>query len=202
MKSISALTLTIGKWDSYVIIKKYLKQFCKSNVFLKRYDQNCVKPINFYRYADCYIYDKSSQHDKSIRKCWSEDSLTILEYNCDPWFIANIGKSINPLIHGGNKRLHILKQTCSCRKVLVCVSFLLPPGMKGLTSKHAMIHFYLFKMIFLQHSVCATMKVALPLLFIMSFISCSQVYEHSVCLRSLMIIYAYLKSQLKYLELH
>ena len=62
--------------------------------------------------------------------------------------------------------------------------------------------FLFIKTIFLQDSACVTMKVTLPLSFIMSFISCSQVYEHSVCLRSLMIIYAYLKSQLKYLELH
>ena len=47
-------------------------------------------------------------------------------------FKRRLAQNFNPLMHGGNKKGTRTETNLSCRFVKVCVTFLLPPGIKGL----------------------------------------------------------------------
>ena len=75
--------------------------------------------------------------------------VTLILYLGFPSFEKSNGRScdriVNPLIPGGTQKGHTYLKPESYRFVLVCVTFLLPPGIKGLIAAGKYLALYINK---------------------------------------------------------
>ena len=67
-KNITASTLKFNKLSKYATTKRRFKNSCKNNVSLKRNNKDCFRSLTCCSFATHYIYVKSSQHDKHLKK--------------------------------------------------------------------------------------------------------------------------------------